>query len=144
MIDLKKQYGTKYKIQLDESADILNQEKSERLWYYRIPCKYGHIGVWGKKTLSYYCDRPRFITKLIGLVEINGWEIVQRGESEIQFTFRTSQFYEVADVVKPKKKRQLTEAHLARLLKSSAGNRFAGRSDGTNGTLSAPGTHDEG
>jgi len=143
MIDLKKQYGTKYKIQLDESADILNQEKSERLWYYRIPCKYGHIGVWGKKTLSYYCDRPRFITKLINLVEINGWKIVQRGESEIQFTFAMTHFYEVADIVKPKKKRQMTEAHLAKLLKSSAGNRFVGRSDGTNAISSDLETHDE-
>lgn len=144
MIDLKKQYANRYKVTLDESADILDQEKKERLWYYRIPCKYGHIGVWGKKTLSFYCDRPRIITKLIDLIEINGWKIVQRGESEIQFVFPSSQFYVVADAVKPKKKRQLTEEHLAKLIKSSEGNRFVGRSDGSGDRSSDPGTHDEG
>jgi hypothetical protein len=54
MVDLKAIAGSKYKIKLDESAEVDTTHEG-RLWYYQIPCRgKSHIGVWGENTLSAY------------------------------------------------------------------------------------------
>lgn len=105
MIDLKKTYGSRFRIQLDESYEIGDRSNEEKLWSYRIPCKYGHIGVWGPETLSVYCDRPMVIKRL---KQISGITVRQRGDRELQATFHPDQIDEVATIMKARKRRHVT------------------------------------
>lgn len=84
MIDLKAQYGSTYRITLDPSAEMAGQTKEERLWLYRIPCRYGHIYVHGKERLGAYTNRRLMISRLLALP---GMKLHQRGDSEVAVTF---------------------------------------------------------
>lgn len=113
MIDLKKKYGSEYKVIVEESYQEGDHKEAEKLWCYRIPGKYGHIGVWGKKTLSAHSDRPGAIRKL----DQSGLKVAQRGDREITVLFTPSRITEVADIIRAKKrrKRNLTDEQRSEL-----------------------------
>jgi hypothetical protein len=129
MIDLKKQYGRKFRITLDESFEIGDRSNEEKLWNLRIPGKYGHIGVWGENTLSAHSGSSRVVKKLI---EIPGVTIKQRGDNEVTIVFPPDLIEPVADVLKAKRRRQLSDEHRAKLIEASASHRFKGADNGSN------------
>lgn len=106
MIDLKKTYSKKFRIQLDESFEIGDRSSEERLWCYQIPCKHGHIAVHGKDTLSGYTSKSRMIPRL---ESIPGVIVKQRGDSEMTVVFPPNLIEQVADVLQARRRRQLSE-----------------------------------
>jgi hypothetical protein len=91
VVDLKAECGGRYRIALDPSAGIEGQSRKERLWYYRIPCKFGHIYVHGKERLGAYAS-GRVATKLAAHQNVT---VHQRGDSEVSVIFSI----EIVDIV---------------------------------------------
>lgn len=121
MIDLKARYRREYRITLDESATIPGQTQEERLWLYRIPCKYGHIYVHGTDTLGAYTDRRLIVSRLIALP---GVKVHQRGDSECSVTFQPEHLENVAQLLQARRRRQVPEAERQRLAQMSATHGF--------------------
>lgn len=101
MIDLKSQYGHAYRISREETAKVAGQTREDRMWLYRIPCKYGHIFVHGVDRLGAYCGRVGVIKRLVAL---DGVTIHQRGDREVSVTFPPSMLDSVADVLRAKRR----------------------------------------
>ncbi len=120
MIDLKAFAGQKYRVTLDESAD-LDGSREERLWCYRIPCKYGFIGVHGPPKLMAFCKATRLFTALLALP---GVESRQRGDKELNVTFPVESLDVVADCLHARRRRRVSDAEKARLVAMSAEHRF--------------------
>jgi hypothetical protein len=105
MINLKAKYGKVYRITLDESAAIEGQTKAERLWCYRIKCLYGHIYVHGENRLGAFSDRPVVGRRLMALPCVTPH---QRGDREFSATFDPADFAQVARLLRPYVRRQLS------------------------------------
>ncbi len=127
MIDLKKFAGVRYRMVLDESAE-LDTDHESRLWYYRIPCKYGFIAVHGPKTLSASTNRRIMAGRLATLP---GVKVRQRGDSEVTVTFPPDCLDAVANLLQAKRRRRLSDAHKASLAASNAEFRFQPRLSGS-------------
>jgi hypothetical protein len=100
-----------FKIALDESANV-DASRDARSWYYQIPCRYGHVGVWGKTLLSAYATGRIMIGKLASLPGVN---VVQRGDDEIQVTFHPDRLADVANLLHARRRRTVSERERARL-----------------------------
>ena len=112
MIDLKELAGKRYRVALDKSRSD-EPSREERLWLYQIPCQRGHIGVWGENTLSAWTDRTPTSKRLEA---IPGVKVVQRGDRELQVTFGPERLDAVAELLKARKKRQLTDEQREKLV----------------------------
>jgi hypothetical protein len=110
MIDLRAFAGDRYRISLDESAD---PSRESRLWYCRIPCRYGFINVHGPTTLAAYTDRRRMVPKLVA---VEGVTVHQRGDSEVRVILDPSRLDAIADLHHAKRRRRLSDAERARLV----------------------------
>jgi hypothetical protein len=115
MIDLKREYGDRYKITTDPSLEP-GTSRSERAWYYRIPATYGWIGVCGETTLLAHCNAGRVIPKLLA---IEGVTPRQVGDGEVNAAFDVERFDQVARILKAHRRRRMSpearEAAAARL-----------------------------
>jgi hypothetical protein len=110
VVDLRALAGRRYRVSLDESAELDGSE-AERPWHLRIPCRYGHVYVHGRETLGAYTDRPGVIPRLLA---VPGVRVHQRGDTEVTVTFPPDRLDAVAAVLKARRRRQLTEAERAR------------------------------
>ena len=63
------------------------------MWLYQVPCRFGHIGVWGENLLSAYASGRLMTGRLASLP---GVRVVQRGDDEVQVTFTPDLLPEVA------------------------------------------------
>lgn len=104
MIDLKSLAGHRYRITLDESAN-LDTDRESRLWYYRIPCKHGFISVHGPGLLAAYTDRTRMMAKLAALPDVR---VHQQGDRELRVLFEPDQLDAVADLLKARRRVHLS------------------------------------
>ena len=120
-INLKKLYGSEYKITLDEAA----YGKKTDPYYYQIDCKYGHFYPHSSKLIGYFCDSGNIMAKLhrdhptIKLLECDGEGI---------FYFTKNQFETVSEYARPKRKRgrkKLPESEKQKLLTSGKVYRFS-------------------
>lgn len=97
-----------WKLGWDETIEI-ETERAERVWLYQVPCKYGHLWVYGKETLGAYTDRRRMIPRLMA---IEGVKMRQHGDNEANVSFPVdppSILDKVAELLQPRRKRKLTE-----------------------------------
>jgi hypothetical protein len=109
LIDLKTQYGDRYRITLDESASILGQSQEDRLWLYQIPGKFGHVYVHGNATLGAYVRTRHDPTDRLGrLLALPGARLHQRGDAEAAVIFAPECLDEVAQILRLRRRRQLT------------------------------------
>lgn len=114
-----------YRITLDESATI-DPSRSERPWYYQIPCRRGHIWVWGKNMLAAYCNRPRLFTKLWA---IPGVQRYQTGDDEINVKFPPELLDQIAEFLQAKKKRRLTPEQIQKQTERLAKYQFSAQEE---------------
>jgi hypothetical protein len=112
--DLSALFGKKYKIILEEAyyAERPEFRKQEKVWHMLIPCKYGTIGPWGTDTLVASTFRVGNVSaKLRKLPNV---KVAQDGSDGINAVFSVSMFDQVAKIMHPKRKMQLSEAERQR------------------------------
>ncbi|WP_428897451.1 hypothetical protein Dip518_001240 [Parelusimicrobium proximum] len=120
LINLEKEYGKTYKVERDENYA---EEKEDKLIQLRINGKgkqhiyagyaNGLLGVWveGRKNIA-KCQALGFVSEQIC-------------DTEATFGFPPEYLHKVAQLIKAKRKKKLTAAHLARL--TEMGNRNLAR-----------------
>lgn len=135
-IDLKQRFGSEYRVSLDESyfAHGTGRE-AEKLWMWRIECKYGHIYPHGGEVLGAYCNRRLVRGKL---KKLPCCKVHQEGDFETTVLFHVSHFDEVAKVIKPKRRRRITDEQKQRLAKIGTQTKFQPAHHGTKRPLPAP------
>ncbi len=122
--DLKALYGYEYQTAFDESyfAESAINRRAELAWLQIIPCRHGHIGVWGHNRLSASTKNAGEIANL--LATLSCCEVQQRGQDGTTASFAVSDFPMVAALMKPRRRRHLTAAHKEALMKASLPYRF--------------------
>lgn len=112
--DLAALFGKKYKIILEEAyyAEKPEFRQQEKVWHMLIPCKYGTIGPWGTDTLVASTFKVGNVSAK--LKKLPGIKIWQEGSDGINAIFLVSIFDQVAKIMHPKRKIQLSEAERQR------------------------------
>jgi hypothetical protein len=104
MIDLKAQFGDRYRITPDESSSV-DTDRETRLWCHRIPCRYGFISVHGEDTLAAWTDRRGMIRRLVAL---EGVRLHQRGDREARVLFPPDRLDSVAGLLRARRRVRLS------------------------------------
>jgi hypothetical protein len=115
-LDLKAVFGDRFRIALDESYQAQGKgREAEKVWCYRIECRFGHIYLHGRLSLGAGTDRRGIIAKLKRLA---GCSVHQEGDRELIVVFDPADFEAVAAVMKPKRRRCQSEKQKAALAKT--------------------------
>lgn len=113
-INLKELYGDKYKIGHDPAAELEPNGRKDP-WLFIIPCRYGHIYPYSDKLLAVWAEgriiRQR-IRRRFPKLENPNWG----DDGEAIFLFPVVMFDGIAEIVKPKRKRQLSREHREKLV----------------------------
>jgi hypothetical protein len=127
-INLKQRFGRRFKVTHEESreAEFGDGARTVDPWLLLIPCQYGHIFPWGDSLLAASVDgHPRVARKIAAL---DCCTVVQDGDDgELTATFDEDDFRQVADLMKPRRRRQVSEAERKRLADLSARHGFKPR-----------------
>ncbi len=129
MIDLKREYGHRFRISFDASA-AMETIPAERVWLHRIPCRYGFIGVHGPEVLMAHTCSRRLLPRLLS---IPGVVVRQRGDDEFNLCFPPEQMDAVAAILQARRPRKLNALDRERLIDAGRRSRFAGRTDAAPG-----------
>src|SRR5262245_31382789 len=108
--DLKALYGARFQITFDEAAEGRRKDS----WLMQIPCAGKGVMIYphGENLLAVQCDhRPSIAKRLAEL----GLRLAQDGDAEKTFVIPVERFEEVAAIVKPRRRRLLTEEQRAML-----------------------------
>jgi len=127
-LNLKDLYGERYKITLDESA-FCEKESKRDLWYFQIPCKYGHIYSISDMYLGFWCDSGVIKARMVR--EAPEIELVQDSDDEGVFRFTPEQFEIVAKYARPRRRRRLSKEHKEKLTKAGSNHRFISKNHGS-------------
>jgi hypothetical protein len=129
-INLAERFGDRYRITFDAPREERRQAKHDP-WLHQIPCKFGTIYPFGGNRLAVDCDYcPRVCKQLVALP---GLTLHQHGDHEQTFTFDVADFDAVAAIVRPRRRRQLSPEHNAKLQQAGQRYRF---SNGTQSEIS--------
>jgi hypothetical protein len=111
-IDLNTLAAGRFRLALDEAASIEPGGKKDP-WYQIIPCRYGQIYPYSDILLAIHVRGNGAKRRL---AEIPGITINNRSDDgEAIFLFAPELFNHVAEIVQPKRKRRLSEAHRQKL-----------------------------
>ncbi len=125
MIDLKKEYGKKYRIFMDESWEAeVNRDPKDKPWYYEIRGKYGKIYLYGSNKLAVHIT-----SNVIGnRVERENQDIfnlyLKRSEGST-FLFKEENLEMAAKLIKAKTRRVLSDEQKAKLIEGGRSFRFS-------------------
>ena len=100
------------------------REDIRRPWYHVIPCQYGHIYVHGDDELGFASDKPGGVAKRVANLPFT--RVTQSGDDGMNIVFDVAHFDEVAAIVKPRRKRILSDEHREKLVEAGRLSRFAG------------------
>lgn len=108
-VNLKERFGKRFKITFDECYDPRNRPKdSLDPWMMQIPCLRGIIYPHGGTTLAVEVDYRTPTAKR--LAELDCCRLYQDGDQEKTFHFDVADFATVAKIVKPRRRRRMTDA----------------------------------
>jgi len=118
-IDLQEQFGRRYRIGWEAGgATRYQMPEADRPWLLELRCRYGSVSPHGGALLQAMTDRPRLGTKLRALPCV----LSARGELETVVVFHVKDAAVVFSLLKPYRRRQISEAERARL--AAQGRRF--------------------
>lgn len=120
-IDLKETFGQKYRIAYDESAGHEAGGRNDP-WLMLIPCHRGHIYPHGGNLLAVATATRGGTAKAIRALP--GVEVVQDGEDGINATFPVELFPQVAELMKPHRRRQFSDQERERIAALGREHRF--------------------
>lgn len=108
VVNLMEQFGRQYQISFDPAYNPKNRPRGKLdPCYMQIPCQRGTIYPWSEDRLAVDVDyRPITAKKLASLDD--DVVLVQKGDHEKTFTFPLSLFDDVATIVKPRRRRQVS------------------------------------
>lgn len=108
-IDLRAEYGHRWKIGLDAAAGGRWSDP----WNFKILCRHGEIYPWGDGLLAASTHRAGAVAnRLLALEDI---EVIHDGDDGASIVFPISKLKEVAKVMKPRTARHANPAQLAAL-----------------------------
>lgn len=113
-VNLRERFGSKYRIAFDEAYDARGK-RGDNIdpWYMELPCRRGTIYPYGRDVLAVMVDgRPLTAAQLANL---SGCRLIQDGDQEKTFLFDVAHFDTVAAIVRPYRKRQVSDAERERL-----------------------------
>ena len=112
-INLLSSFGDRFKIGWDPAYDPKHRPKDKLdPWMMLVLCERGEIFPWGDDLLAVTVDhRPVTAKRLLDL----GVHLVQDGDREKTFVFHVDRFDTVADLVKPRRRRQVSDTEKRRL-----------------------------
>jgi hypothetical protein len=132
-VNLMERFGSKYRVTFEDGYDAKGKHSPDPAMM-ELRGRFGTIYAHGPGTLAVMCDRhPAARKQLTNLVSCR---LVQDGDHEATFVFDAERFREVAAIVKPRRKRQMTDEQrqaATERLKSFA---FPSRSHATNASKS--------
>lgn len=116
-IDLKTLAAGRFRIALDEAALIEPGGKKDP-WYQVIPCRYGQIYPDSDTLLSVHSKGSGIRRKLQAIegLTVHNWS----DDGEAIFLFAPGLFDQVVEIVKPKRKRKLSDSHKAKLIEAGS------------------------
>jgi hypothetical protein len=119
MIDLKRRFGKKYRIFMDEAWKAEDSQSNpdkvkDKPWYYEIRGKYGVIYLYGANKLAVRITGNR-IKSRIKTEYRNILSLYLEAEDESIFLFNPENFEIVAKLIKARRKRQISEKERLRL-----------------------------
>ncbi len=123
MIDLKNRFGQKYRIFMDEAwyaetVESCSDKIKHRPWYYEIRGKYGTIYLYGTDKLAVRITANR-IKSRVKTDYRNILSLYLEAEDESIFLFSPEYLEIVAGLIKPRRKKQVTEKERLRLRRIS-------------------------
>jgi hypothetical protein len=123
-INLKERFGNKYRVTHEEicAAERPEYRAAEEVWLQIIPCERGHICPWGGENLA-ACTTTAGPT-VNRLKALPFTKVVQDGDDGANVLFHVDHFEEVAAIMHPRRRRQVSEAERARLRGVGAKYRF--------------------
>jgi hypothetical protein len=116
-IDLKTLAAGRFRLTFDEAASIEPGGKKDP-WYQVIPCRYGQIYPFSDSLLAIHSKGSgirRRLQAIEGLTVLN-WS----DDGEAIFLFPQERFDRVAEIVKPRRKRHLSEANKKKLVEAGS------------------------
>jgi len=112
-INLQNRFGDRYKIKFDPSYSPRNRPKHILTpWMMTLPCRFGIIYPFDKAQLCVEVVHHPVIAKRIMASGVA--ELYQDGDHEKSFLFLVSDFDQIAAIVFPCKRRQVSEKHRER------------------------------
>jgi hypothetical protein len=108
-VNLRERFGRRYRIAYEESYHVQYgpHARVEDPWLQIIPCQRGHIYPWGSSTLAASTNgRGPTARKLAALPFAT---VHQDGDDGVTVLFPMERFPEVAELMHPKRRRQMTE-----------------------------------
>ena len=108
-VNLKERFGRKYRVTYEESyyAQYGPYARADDPWLQIIPCQRGHIFPWGSSTLAASTNKRGPTAKKLGNLDFA--TVHQDGSDGMTVLFPVERFPEVAKLMKPRRRRQMTE-----------------------------------
>lgn len=100
--NLRELYGERYKVVIEENLPTKDP------WYFTIPCRSAHICPWGPNLLGVCTSGRGSVAKR--LLELPFITVEQDGGGGLNLSFDPKYFDSVAQIVKPCRRRRLSEA----------------------------------
>jgi len=122
-IDLRKEFGHRWKIGLDGTA----RGRWTDPWLYTIECRHGEIFPWGDDKLAASTTGPGAVAnRLVKLADV---EVVHDGSDGATVVFFRRSIREVASLMKPRRARKASPAQLVALKRGRVSGRVAASHD---------------
>jgi hypothetical protein len=122
-IDLKQLAGKRYRLDYDPAR----QKRDDDPWLLTIPCRHGHIYPHSAELLGIATNTR---TTGLKLAKLPGVEMWQDGDDGCNLTFPPHVFAKVASVVKPKRRKVLSEEQRQKLAEAGKATRIRAKSQG--------------
>lgn len=125
-INLEARFGRRYRIGWEaDGATRYQWQEAERPWLMELRCRYGKVYPWGGELLLAMTDKRRIGAQLRRLACV----LQTQGDEEVVIRFHVDDIEQVLALLKPYRRRQVSEAEKERL--TAMGERFRfGRTDG--------------
>jgi hypothetical protein len=117
IFDLRK-VENKYKVYKDKVKGLVPEEKETQLFRYELKGKYGEIYPYGyDESLAVYVNSPKIASIIKKRFNL---EILQIGDYEIVFKFHPDLLEKIGELIKAKKKRNISKDLKSKLLERLA------------------------
>jgi len=123
-INLKLRFGSRFKVRYEESyyAERGNRAHGEEPWLMIVHCQYGHICPWGGQTLAACTDNAGRIAKKLERLKFT--TMAQDGDDGVNILFHGDHFEEVAQIMRPRRRRRLSASQRENLRRAGEKTRF--------------------